>query len=120
MEADWLELISVVAEMVLQMRVDVKRDTHDWFQTLFRKGPLESVRNPEESFRLYEVIRKPMHAIRTKLSQQHSQSGMVPIGIDFSLVEKRTGKEMAYERWQFTFSRFQTVGSRLLRTKQIF
>ena len=119
-EADWQELVAAVAEMVLQMRIDVRKETHDWFSSLFGKDSVETTMNFIESFRLKDVIRRPMHSIRTKIAQQRGTFDLVPIGLNFSLIEKRTGREMAYERWYFTFSHQQARGSQTVRLQQIF
>jgi hypothetical protein len=86
-EGDWLELVTAVTEMVLQLRID---------------------------------IRKPLHSIKLKIAQNQTGFDNVPIGIRFSLIEKRSGKQMAYEDWHFTFSRHQALGSNHNRMHRIF
>lgn len=119
-EAEWQEFITTVAEMILQLRIDVRKETCDRLAALFRKESVEAANNRPESFSLRDVIRRPVHEIRSKVTQQRPTSDRVPLVINFSLVEKRTGKEVAHERWHITFSRYQACGSTSQRSQQIF
>jgi hypothetical protein len=51
-EGDWLELVTAVTEMVLQLRIDIRKETNTWFDLLFGKIPGETAISKNELFSL--------------------------------------------------------------------
>lgn len=98
-----VNLVSTIAEMILQLRVDVRRDTYAWFNTLFKDFNASSQPQRTDARTFSEIVKKPLHLIDVRIQQEERCFSRITLALNFCLLEKRTGRELCHEHWTLDF-----------------
>jgi hypothetical protein len=69
MDSRSIDWVSTMAEMILQLRIDVRREAYTWFNSLFKDFSESRESKSKIPLSLTDIVKRPLHSLNTKIKQ---------------------------------------------------